>query len=66
MARLPLETPGPNKVYMGGNFTQSSVHDGGDAFANGKWGDGVWMFSLDGRIGPIVFAYILQTLAAHK
>jgi alcohol dehydrogenase (cytochrome c) len=138
VVRLPLETPGPNKVYMGGNFTQSSVHDGGvlaaldvrtnklvwrqewreicysgsvvtgggllfvgrtdgrltaldkrtgvklwefmtdagvnttvttfehkgkqyvavhaggGAFANGKRGDGVWMFSLDGKIGPIV------------
>ncbi|MEY4762685.1 MAG: hypothetical protein RLZZ200_2541, partial [Pseudomonadota bacterium] len=27
--RLPLETPGPNKVYMGGSFTQSSVADAG-------------------------------------
>jgi quinohemoprotein ethanol dehydrogenase len=27
--RLPLETPGPNKVYMGGSFTQSSVDDAG-------------------------------------
>ena len=137
VVRLPLEAPGPNKVYMGGNFTQSSVHDGGilaaldvrtnrlvwrqewreicysgavvtgggllfvgradgrlmaldkrtgtklwefqtdagvnttvttfqykdqqyvvvhaggGAFANGKRGDGVWMFSLDGKIGPI-------------
>jgi quinohemoprotein ethanol dehydrogenase len=136
--RLPLETPGPNKVYMGGSFTQSSisdsgilaaldvrtnklvwrqqwreicysgtvvtgggllfvgradgrltaldkstgsklwefmtdagvnttvttfehknkqyvvVHAGGGAFANGKRGDGIWMFSLDGKIGPIV------------
>lgn len=140
VVRLPLETPGPNKVYMGGNFTQSSVRDGGvlaaldvrtnrlvwrqawreicysgavvtaggllfvgradgrltaldkltgvklwefqtdagvnttvttfehrgrqyvavhaggGAFANGKRGDGVWMFSLDGKIGPIVAA----------
>jgi quinohemoprotein ethanol dehydrogenase len=136
--RLPLETPGPNKVYMGGSFTQSGVddsgifaaldvrtnrlvwrqqwreicysgaivtggglvftgrsdgrlmaldkrtgeklwefmtdggvnttattfehrgrqyvvvHAGGGAFANGKRGDGIWMFSLDGKIGPIV------------
>jgi glucose dehydrogenase len=27
--RLPLETPGPNKVYMGGTFTQAQVADGG-------------------------------------
>ena len=138
VVRLPLETPGPNKVYMGGNFTQSTVRDGGvlaaldvrtnklvwqqqwreicysgavvtgggllfvgrtdgrltaldkrtgvklwefmtdagvnttvttfehkgkqyvavhaggGAFANGKRGDGVWMFSLEGKIGPIV------------
>jgi quinohemoprotein ethanol dehydrogenase len=136
--RLPLETPGPNKVYMGGSFTQANVddagvfaaldvktnkiawrqqwreicysgsvvtkgglvfvgrsdgrltaldkangaklwefmtdagvnttvttfehkakqyvvvHAGGGAFANGKRGDGIWMFSLDGKIGPIV------------
>jgi alcohol dehydrogenase (cytochrome c) len=136
--RLPLETPGPNKVYMGGSFTQAQVddagvfaaldvrtnklawrqqwreicysgsivtggglvfvgradgrltaldksngaklwefmtdagvntsvttfehkgrqmvvvHAGGGAFANGKRGDGIWMFSLDGKIGPIV------------
>ena len=30
-----------------------AVHAGGGAFANGKRGDGVWMFSLDGKIGPI-------------
>jgi glucose dehydrogenase len=136
--RLPLETPGPNKVYMGGSFTQAQVddagvfaaldvrtnrlawrqqwreicysgsvvtagglvfvgradgrltaldkrtgarlwefmtdagvnttvttfehkskqyvvvHAGGGSFANGKRGDGIWMFSLDGKIGPIV------------
>jgi quinohemoprotein ethanol dehydrogenase len=136
--RLPLETPGPNKVYMGGSFTQAQVddagvfaaldlttnriawrqqwreicysgsvvtagglvfvgradgrltaldkrngrklwefmtdagvnttvttfehkgrqlvvvHAGGGAFANGKRGDGIWMFALDGKIGPIV------------
>jgi quinohemoprotein ethanol dehydrogenase len=135
--RLPLETPGPNKVYMGGTFTQAQVddagifaaldvrtnrlawrqqwreicysgsvvtagglvfvgrsdgrltaldkrngvklwefqtdggvnstvttfehnqrqyvvvHAGGGAFANGKRGDGIWMFSLDGKIGPL-------------
>ncbi|RYZ67996.1 MAG: c-type cytochrome, partial [Proteobacteria bacterium] len=135
--RLPLETPGPNKVYMGGTFTQANiadggvfaaidvrtnklawrqawreicysgsivtgggllfvgradgrltaldkrngaklwefqtdagvnttattfeyqgkqyvvVHAGGGSFANGKRGDGIWMFSLDGKIGPI-------------
>ena len=136
--RLPLETPGPNKIYMGGTFTQVqvddagvfaaldvrsnrlawrqewreicysgsivtgggllfvgradgrltaldkrngaklwefmtdagvnttvttfeyrgkqhvAVHAGGGMFANGKRGDGIWMFSLDGKIGPIV------------
>jgi mono/diheme cytochrome c family protein len=136
--RLPLETPGPNKVYMGGSFTQSSVddagvlaaldvrtnklvwrqqwreicysgavvtgggllfvgradgrltaldkttgvklwefmtdggvnttvttfehkgrqmvvvHAGGGSFADGKRGDGIWAFSLDGKIGPVV------------
>ncbi|MFM1887539.1 MAG: hypothetical protein RL026_2696 [Pseudomonadota bacterium] len=135
--RLPLETPGPNKVYMGGSFTQSSVddagilaaidvrtnrlvwrqqwreicysgvvvtaggllfvgrsdgrltaldkqdgrllwqfrtdagvnttvttfehkgsqrvvvHAGGGAFADGKRGDGLWMFALEGRIGSL-------------
>ncbi len=30
-----------------------AVHAGGGAFANGKRGDGVWLFSLDGKIGPI-------------
>jgi alcohol dehydrogenase (cytochrome c) len=138
IVRLPLETPGPNKVYMGGQFTQAQVddsgvlaaldvttnklvwrqewreicysgsivtgggllftgradgrlmaldkqtgaklwefmtdagvnttvttfeyqgqqyvvvHAGGGSFANGKRGDGIWMFSLDGKIGPIV------------
>ena len=138
VVRLPLETPGPNKAYMGGQFTQAQVddsgvfaavdvttnklrwrqqwreicysgsvvtagglvftgradgrltaldktngarlwefmtdagvnttvttfehkarqyvvvHAGGGAFANGKRGDGIWMFSLDGKIGPIV------------
>ncbi len=29
------------------------VHAGGGLFANGKRGDGVWMFSLDGKIGPV-------------
>jgi len=137
VVRLPLETPGPNKVYMGGQFTQSSVddagvlaaldvrtnklvwrqqwreicysgavvtkggllfvgradgrltaldkttgaklwefmtdggvnttvttfehkgkqyvvvHAGGGTFADGRRGDGIWMFSLDGKIGPI-------------
>jgi alcohol dehydrogenase (cytochrome c) len=137
VVRLPLETPGPNKVYMGGSFTQAQAHDagvfaaldvttnrlkwrqqwreicysgavvtggglvfvgradgrltaldkrdgrllwefmtdagvnttvttfehknkqyvvvhaGGGAFANGKRGDGIWMFSLDGKIGPV-------------
>jgi quinohemoprotein ethanol dehydrogenase len=136
--RIPLETPGPNKVYMGGSFTQAQVddagvfaaldvttnrlvwrqewreicysgsvvraggllfvgradgrltaldkrsgaklwefmtdagvnttvttfehkgrqmvvvHAGGGSFANGKRGDGVWMFSFDGKTGPIV------------
>jgi quinohemoprotein ethanol dehydrogenase len=138
VVRFPLETPGPNKVYMGGQFTQAQVddagvfaavdvttnklvwrqewreicysgsvvtagglvftgradgrltaldkrtgaklwefmtdggvnttvttfehkgkqlvvvHAGGGSFANGKRGDGIWMFSLDGKIGPIV------------
>lgn len=30
------------------------VHAGGGAFANAKPGDGIWMFSLDGTIGPVV------------
>ncbi len=30
------------------------VHAGGGSFANGKRGDGIWMFSLDGKIGPVV------------
>lgn len=138
--RLPLETPGPNKVYMGGSFGQAQVddrgifaaldvrtnklawrqewreicysgsivtagglvfvgradgrltaldkrngnklwefmtdagvnttvttfehkgqqyvvvHAGGGAFANGKRGDGIWMFSLDGKIPSITSA----------
>lgn len=29
------------------------VHAGGGVFANGKRGDGIWMFSLDGRIPEI-------------
>jgi alcohol dehydrogenase (cytochrome c) len=136
-AREVLEAPGPNKVYMGGGFTQAPVHDrgvfaavdvttnrlvwrqewrdicysgsivtaggllfvgrsdgrltaldsrngsklwefmtdagvnttattfeykskqyvvvhaGGGVFANAKRGDGVWMFSLDGKIPPV-------------
>ena len=135
--RQPLETPGPNKVYMGGSFGQADVddggvfaaidvrtnklawrqqwreicysgsvvtagglvfvgradgrltaldkrngsklwefmtdagvnstvttfehkgkqyvvvHAGGGVFANGKPGDGIWMFSLDGTINPV-------------
>jgi len=30
-----------------------AVHAGGGVFANGKRGDGVWLFSLDGTIGPV-------------
>ncbi|MEO6340818.1 MAG: PQQ-binding-like beta-propeller repeat protein [Caulobacteraceae bacterium] len=30
-----------------------AVHAGGGVFANGKRGDGVWMFSLDGTMEPI-------------
>jgi alcohol dehydrogenase (cytochrome c) len=135
--RLPLETPGPNKVYMGGSFGQADVddagvfaaldlrtnklawrqqwreicysgsvvtggglvfvgradgrlmaldkrngrklwefntdagvnstvttfehkgkqyvvtHAGGGVFAGGKQGDGIWMFSLDGKMDPV-------------
>ncbi len=29
------------------------VHAGGGTFANGKRGDGIWMFSLSGKIPPI-------------
>jgi quinohemoprotein ethanol dehydrogenase len=29
------------------------VHAGGGVFANGRRGDGVWMFSLDGTIDPL-------------
>jgi len=29
------------------------VHAGGGVFANGKQGDGIWMFSLDGKMDPI-------------
>ena len=29
VVRLPLETPGPNKVYMGGSFTQAEIDDAG-------------------------------------
>lgn len=29
------------------------VHAGGGVFANGKRGDGIWMFSLDGKMEPI-------------
>jgi len=29
------------------------VHAGGSVFGNGKRGDGVWLFSLDGQIGPV-------------
>jgi alcohol dehydrogenase (cytochrome c) len=32
------------------------VHAGGGAFANGKRGDGVWMFTLDGKIPAITSA----------
>ena len=33
-----------------------AVHAGGGVFANGKRGDGIWMFSLDGKIEPIKVA----------
>ena len=29
------------------------VHAGGGLFANGKRGDGIWMFSLDGKMEPV-------------
>src|SRR5581483_8855900 len=29
------------------------VHAGGGVFANAKAGDGIWMFSLDGTMGPV-------------
>jgi mono/diheme cytochrome c family protein len=29
------------------------VHAGGGVFANGKQGDGIWMFSLDGKMDPV-------------
>ncbi|HEV7716439.1 MAG TPA: PQQ-binding-like beta-propeller repeat protein [Steroidobacteraceae bacterium] len=29
------------------------VHAGGGVFANGKQGDGIWMFSLDGQMNPV-------------
>jgi alcohol dehydrogenase (cytochrome c) len=29
------------------------VHAGGGVFANGRRGDGIWMFGLDGTIGPV-------------
>jgi mono/diheme cytochrome c family protein len=29
------------------------VHAGGGVFANGKRGDGIWMFSLDGKMEPV-------------
>jgi quinohemoprotein ethanol dehydrogenase len=29
------------------------VHAGGGVFANGKQGDGIWMFTLDGKIEPL-------------
>jgi quinohemoprotein ethanol dehydrogenase len=30
------------------------VHAGGGTFANARAGDGIWMFSLDGTLGPVV------------
>src|SRR5581483_3715854 len=30
------------------------VHAGGGVFANSKAGDGIWMFSLDGTMGPVI------------
>jgi len=29
------------------------VHAGGGVFGNGKQGDGIWMFSLDGTMNPV-------------
>src|SRR6185295_1019656 len=29
------------------------VHAGGGVFGNGKQGDGIWMFSLDGTMDPV-------------
>jgi quinohemoprotein ethanol dehydrogenase len=33
-----------------------TVHAGGGVFANGKRGDGIWMFSLDGKMESMVAA----------
>ena len=30
------------------------VHAGGGVFANGKRGDGIWMFALDGTLEPVI------------
>jgi quinohemoprotein ethanol dehydrogenase len=37
--------------YRGKQYV--AVHAGGGVFANGKRGDGIWMFSLDGKIPEI-------------
>jgi quinohemoprotein ethanol dehydrogenase len=41
-----------------------AVHAGGGLFANGKRGDGIWMFSLDGKIPSLTPATGARTGAA--
>jgi len=41
-----------------------AVHAGGGLFANGKRGDGVWMFSLDGKIPSLTQAAAPRSAAA--
>ena len=41
-----------------------AVHAGGGLFANGKRGDGIWMFSLDGKIPSLTQAAAPRSAAA--
>jgi quinohemoprotein ethanol dehydrogenase len=41
-----------------------AVHAGGGVFANGKRGDGIWLFSLDGTIEPVETAAAPRGAAA--
>ncbi len=46
-----VNTTATTFAYRGKQYVV--VHAGGGVFANGKRGDGIWMFSLDGKIPPL-------------
>ncbi len=57
--REPLETPGPNKVYMGGAFGQADVDDAG-VFA------AVDVRTNQARVAPAMARDLLQRFGRHR